>query len=106
MAESATAAHAQARMTSGLAADLARRAAGGKPIRVGLIGSGEMGTDIVTQCGHMAGITVAAIADIKIDAARRALEIAGLSREHSTTASSRGEFDKSLKAGTVAITED
>ena len=35
---------------TGLAADLARRLDDtGRPIRVGLIGSGEMGTDIVTQ---------------------------------------------------------
>ncbi|MFB9122017.1 hypothetical protein ACFFYR_01710 [Paraburkholderia dipogonis] len=34
---------------SGLAAALQARAQAGKPIRIGLIGSGEMGTDIVTQ---------------------------------------------------------
>ncbi|CAN5488347.1 NAD(P)H-dependent oxidoreductase [soil metagenome] len=93
-------------MTSGLAADLARRAADGKIIRVGLIGSGEMGTDIVTQCGHMAGITVAAIADINVEAARRALHIAGLAKESATAASSKSAFDDALKAGKVAITED
>ena len=54
--------------TTGLAADLARRLEEtGRPIRVGLIGSGEMGTDIVTQCQQMTGITVAAIAEINID---------------------------------------
>ncbi len=49
----------------------------GRPIRIGLIGSGEMGTDIVTQCDQMTGITVAAIAEINIDAAKKALRIAG-----------------------------
>ena len=63
---------------TGLAADLARRLEEtGRPIRVGLIGSGEMGTDIVTQCQQMTGITVAAIAEINIDSARKALRIAG-----------------------------
>ena len=33
---------------TGLARDLQRRADTGKPIRIGLVGSGEMGTDIVT----------------------------------------------------------
>jgi hypothetical protein len=34
---------------TGLARDLAARADDGKTIRVGVIGSGEMGTDLVTQ---------------------------------------------------------
>jgi predicted homoserine dehydrogenase-like protein len=34
---------------TGIARDLAARAAEGKTIRVGVIGSGEMGTDLVTQ---------------------------------------------------------
>ena len=33
---------------TGLARDLAARAEGGKPIRIGLVGAGEMGTDIVS----------------------------------------------------------
>ena len=70
-------AHSQA-PAHGLAADLARRfAETGKPIRVGLIGSGEMGTDIVTQCNHMTGITVGAIAEINAGAAKKAYMIAG-----------------------------
>ena len=61
-----------------LPADLRHRMAElGRPIRIGLIGSGEMGTDIVTQCDVMRGITVAAIAEINIDAAKKALSIAG-----------------------------
>ena len=64
--------------TTGLSADLARRLEEtGRPIRVGLIGSGEMGTDIVTQCQQMTGITVAAIAEINLDSAKKALRIAG-----------------------------
>ena len=64
--------------TTGLASDLARRLEStGRPIRIGLIGSGEMGTDIVTQCQQMTGITVAAIAEINVEAAKKALSIAG-----------------------------
>ena len=46
---------------TGLARELAQRAASGKPIRVGVIGSGEMGTDLVTQGSLMRGIEVVAI---------------------------------------------
>ncbi|MBK1870513.1 NAD(P)H-dependent oxidoreductase [Aestuariivirga sp. YIM B02566] len=90
-----------------LAADLARRqAAQGRPIRVGLIGSGEMGTDIVTQCDQMAGITVAAIAEINIKAAERALAIAGRPAGSHVVASGKPAFDAALKQGLTAITED
>jgi predicted homoserine dehydrogenase-like protein len=34
---------------TGLARDLAAREEAGKPIRIGVIGSGEMGTDLVTH---------------------------------------------------------
>ncbi|TGQ96354.1 homoserine dehydrogenase, partial [Mesorhizobium sp. M4B.F.Ca.ET.200.01.1.1] len=40
---------------TGLARDLEERGKSGKPIRIGLIGSGEMGTDIVTRVAHMSG---------------------------------------------------
>ncbi|NUS18414.1 MAG: homoserine dehydrogenase, partial [Mesorhizobium sp.] len=42
---------------TGLARDLARRAAEGRPVRIGVIGSGEMGTDLVTQGMLMPGIS-------------------------------------------------
>ncbi len=90
-----------------LAADLARRQASeGRPIRVGLIGSGEMGTDIVTQCDQMAGITVAAIAEINIKAAERALAIAGRPAGSHVVASGKPAFETALKQGLTAITED
>ena len=49
----------------GLARDLAARAEEGRPVRIGLIGCGEMGTDIVTQVGRMKGIVVGAVADTR-----------------------------------------
>ena len=46
---------------TGLARDLAQRAAERRPVRIGVVGCGEMGTDIVTQVAQMRGIEVAAI---------------------------------------------
>lgn len=90
-----------------LAADLSRRqAAEGRPIRIGLIGSGEMGTDIVTQCDQMAGITVAAIAEINIKAAERALSIAGRPEESHVVAGGKAAFEEALNKGRTAITDD
>ncbi len=90
-----------------LASDLARHfEAAGRPISVGLIGSGEMGTDIVTQCDQMAGITVAAIAEINIEAAKRALAIAGRAPESFVVSGGKAAFDEALRKGRIAITED
>jgi predicted homoserine dehydrogenase-like protein len=92
---------------SGLSVDLERRLNQAKaPIRVGLVGSGEMGTDIVTQCDHMTGITVAAIAEINIEAAKRALQIAGRPPESFVFVETAADFDKALSAGKTAITQD
>ena len=93
--------------TTGLAADLARRLdETGRPIRVGLIGSGEMGTDIVTQCQQMTGITVAAIAEINIDAARKALRIAGRPGDGHAEATTASAFAATLESGKVVLTQD
>ena len=46
---------------TGLARDLAERQYSGRPIQIGLVGSGEMGTDIVTRAAMMDGVDVAAI---------------------------------------------
>ncbi len=69
----------------------------GRPIRIGLIGSGEMGTDIVTQCDQMTGITVAAIAEINIDAAKKALRIAGRPPESFAVADSQERLRRGLE---------
>jgi predicted homoserine dehydrogenase-like protein len=61
---------------TGLARDLAARAATGKPIRIGLVGAGEMGTDIVSQVAHMTGIEIGAISELKPGAAAKSVEIA------------------------------
>lgn len=78
----------------------------GRPIRVGLIGAGEMGTDIVTQCGLMAGISVAAIAEIFPGAAERALKIAGREASSHIGASSQPQLDAALEMGKTALTQD
>ncbi len=91
----------------GLAADLARRfAETGKPIRVGLIGSGEMGTDIVTQCEQMTGITVAAIADRRIENAKRAVLISGRDEGDYQLVNTAAALSSCISTGKTAITED
>jgi predicted homoserine dehydrogenase-like protein len=61
----------------GINSELAERQKAGKPVKVGLIGAGQMGVDVVAQVTRMKGIEVVAVADIEIKRAKTAHEIAG-----------------------------
>ncbi len=90
----------------GLAHDLAERARSGKPVRIGLIGSGEMGTDIVTQVARMQGLVVGAVADHKIGNVSRAAEIAYGETGHVREAENGADLDRAMEAGKIAATHD
>jgi predicted homoserine dehydrogenase-like protein len=93
------------RFRTGLAADLARRVEEKKrPIRIGLIGSGEMGTDIVTQCQFIPGVTVAAIAEVNAQAAAKAMRIAG--RDDYAEAETTAKINAVIESGKAALSGD
>lgn len=81
---------------------LAERAAGGHPVRVGLIGAGKFGTMFLSQARRVAGLHVVGIADIAPDRARQALKRADWPDEQSRAVS----LDEALKNGTTFITPD
>ncbi len=89
-----------------LSQDLARRAEQGRPVRVGLIGCGEMGTDIVTQLSLMPGIELAVLAEMRVDMAWTALDIAGIPREAARLCPDRSAAEDAVVAGRIAITPD
>ncbi len=89
-----------------LVLDLARRAEQRRPVRIGLIGCGEMGTDIVSQVSLMPGIVVAVLAEMRVDMAWAALDIAGIPREAGRACRGRDEADDAIRAGKIAITPD
>ena len=96
--------HAPARS---LAADLsARQDKLGRPINIGLVGCGEMGTDIVTQVLHMPGLKVAAIAERRPPQAKNAYAIAGLDFAETVTTAAQSKFDEAIASGKVGVTED
>ena len=63
-----------------VAEGLDRRHRERKPVRVGLIGAGQMGTDIIVQTALMQGIEVVAAADAVPENVFAACKIAGASR--------------------------
>jgi predicted homoserine dehydrogenase-like protein len=91
---------------TGLARDLEARGKSGKPIRIGLIGSGEMGTDIVTRVAHMSGIEIGAISELNIPAASKAVDIAFREAGHSREVSNAPAMTAAMEAGKIAVTND
>ena len=87
---------------TGLARDLETRAKSGKPIRIGLIGSGEMGTDIVTRVAHMSGIEIGAISELNLPAATKAVDIAYREAGHAREVSSGSAMTAAMEAGKIA----
>ncbi|MDB5589412.1 MAG: homoserine dehydrogenase [Devosia sp.] len=88
---------------TGIARDLAARAATGKPIRVGVIGSGEMGTDLVTQMSLMTGIEMAAIATRRPHTALAAITIAYGDDSHGREANTPAQATAAIEASKIAI---
>ena len=91
---------------TGLARDLARRADEGRPVRVGVIGSGEMGTDLVTQGMLMRGIEVCAISTRRPHTARDAIRIAYGDEAMAREADTPSAVTAAIEAGRIAITSN
>jgi predicted homoserine dehydrogenase-like protein len=86
-----------------LHAQLQRREAEGRPIRVGLIGAGKFGSMYLAQIPRTPGVHLAGIADLSPEGARRNLARVGWSDERTRAAS----LDAALQDGrTTHIGED
>src|SRR5690606_14165227 len=75
-------------------------------IRIGLIGCGEMGTDIVSRVAHMEGIEVGAIAERDPARVVRAAEIAWGEKGRTREAGTAAALDAAMEAGRIAIAAD
>ncbi len=91
---------------TGLAKDLKLRQEENNPVKIGVIGCGEMGTDIVVRAAGMDGVSVVAIADHKPKAAKTALNSAYKEEVSSKIITKATEANREIERGSVAITED
>jgi predicted homoserine dehydrogenase-like protein len=89
---------------TGLARDLAARADTGKPIRIGLVGAGEMGTDIVSRVAHMRGIEIGAISELNPQAAGRSVTIAYGDPDRAQASNTTDELNAVIESGRIATT--
>jgi predicted homoserine dehydrogenase-like protein len=84
---------------------LEARAAAGRPIRVGLVGAGALGRALARQIvGSVKGITLVAISNRHVDAAKRAYAEAGVERVRMVTTASG--LDDAIAHGDCAVTDD
>jgi predicted homoserine dehydrogenase-like protein len=90
-----------------LVAELEARQREGRPIRVGLVGVGQMGAGLIAQVSQMQGMEVVAAADIETERAVTAFRACGYSEEEVLLlppgASSR-EADAAVRAGKRVVT--
>jgi predicted homoserine dehydrogenase-like protein len=74
----------------------------GRPVRVGLIGAGQMGTDIIVQAAQMPGIEVVAAADFQPERIGAAAQMAGPRSRSVETVSDAIGLAREVKKGRLA----
>ncbi len=89
----------------GLNKELKERKENGNPVRVGLIGTGQMGTDIVAESREMDGLEVVITADVDLERAKQAYEIGKIEGEV-VPVNSAEEADKAIAEGKYAAASD
>src|SRR5262245_53202923 len=89
-----------------IAADLAARERGGRPIRVGIVGTGKFGSSVAHQLSRMQGVRLVALADLFPDKARAVFDRNGVPVEQITNASSATAIAQAMERGNVAVTDD
>ena len=89
----------------GLNEELRERAGKNESVKIGLIGAGQMGVDVVATVGGMKGVDVIAAADVRIDRARDAYRIAGIEGS-AVEAKSADEADDAVESGKRIYTAD
>ncbi|MBV9566591.1 MAG: homoserine dehydrogenase [Hyphomicrobiales bacterium] len=94
-------------MFPSFAADLAERTSRSGPVTVGLVGAGQMGTDLIVQIALMQGMRVGAIA---VRAQRQnaydAVLLAGHGRADLIEASSAPAVDRAIDSGRIALSTE
>ena len=90
---------------TGLAKNLAARADTGKPVRIGLVGAGEMGTDIVSRVAHMQGIVIGAISELNPQAAGRSVTIAYGDPDRAVATDTTDALNAAIESGRIATTQ-
>jgi len=90
----------------GIYEELCRLEQENKPIRIAIIGAGQMGRGLTSQTVKMKGIVPAVVSDMYIDRAEKALLNAGVAAEDIKVAKTPGQAVDFIKAGKYVIADD
>jgi predicted homoserine dehydrogenase-like protein len=85
---------------------LQRREAEGHPIRVGLVGCGQMGSGMVHVVNRMAGMSAVALSDIDPNRPLGVLSAIGVAESEICVTYQLGQAEDALRKGRVVVTED
>jgi len=89
-----------------LVSKLRQRAAADDPIRVGIVGCGQMGSGLAHAINNVEGMRVAAIADLAVERARTTFTELGHDPADIVSAEDAGAIDDAIRAGAAAVTPD
>lgn len=89
----------------GLNYELEERELSGKPVRIGLVGAGQMGTDVIATTKMMKGVRVVVSADIDIERAISSYKIAQIEGDV-IVAESADQADQAVASGKLVATRD
>lgn len=90
----------------GLARDLKERAESGRPIRIGLVGCGEMGTDLLSGVAQMDGLVVGAVSTRTPSRVLQAAETAYGEKGHAKEVKNTTDMTMAMEQGLIAATDD
>ena len=82
---------------------LSLREKAGKRIRVGLVGVGQMGTDIVVQIAQMQGIEIVVAVDMRPERVETASKMAGDASRRPLVCSSAADASRAITQGRLAV---
>ncbi|MEO2035551.1 MAG: hypothetical protein ABGZ35_26025, partial [Planctomycetaceae bacterium] len=85
---------------------LRMRESQGRPIRVGVIGAGTFGTQIVAQTCRMQGMRVSVLAELDMERARNAFMLGGIQRERVRETNTTSAVNDAIRSDCPAITAD
>lgn len=85
---------------------LLEREEAGNPIRLGLVGCGQMGSGLVHVTGKMSGMNTLAISDIDVNRPLYELKSIGVPESEICVTNNRGEAEDALSKGKYLVTED
>jgi predicted homoserine dehydrogenase-like protein len=89
-----------------LVSKLKKRSSEGNPIRIGIVGCGQMGSGLAHAINNIDGMRVTVIADIAVERAINTYQEMGFSSEEIVVANTAAKAIDAIQAGHVVVTQD